>query len=301
MINKIFKEKFDPTISATIPENNITLTDDKRADVLISVMNSIRQNILSWTERSYKVTSWSVGILLSVLSFWILYGDPNSLKTRFIIALGLFIFGSFTQLYLLSALRAFRGNGDALIKCEAALKLCNAGFYSKDKPFFGYSGQWLSSKSLTVLRLFHVSVLIVTFLSVLFISPAGKTIAENSIPIKIEKQKESVSVSVQKVVQDDLVIKDNLSSWISLVDIGSSVTTAATVILAFLTAIYVILTRKILQSQVEPCVVITVVHDEKRFSILQLVVENIGNGIAHDIKFEFSRSIPMKSMGLNFK
>ncbi len=57
LINKIFKDKFDPKISAIVPENNIELNDNKRADVLLNVMNSIRQNILSWTEQSYKVTS----------------------------------------------------------------------------------------------------------------------------------------------------------------------------------------------------------------------------------------------------
>ncbi|MDH3437119.1 MAG: hypothetical protein OEN48_09050, partial [Betaproteobacteria bacterium] len=72
----------------------------------------------------------------------------------------------------------------------------------------------------------------------------------------------------------------------------------ATFGLAILTFIYVNLTRKILNSQSDPCVILTVIHDEERATILQLVARNIGSGLAHDVKFEFSRPIPSRAFGL---
>lgn len=75
--------------------------------------------------------------------------------------------------------------------------------------------------------------------------------------------------------------------------------TFATLVLAVLTGIYVWLTRRILNAQSDPRVIITVVHDEDRTSMLQLVVKNIGTGIAYDIRFEFSRPLPAEAFGLS--
>lgn len=66
-----------------------------------------------------------------------------------------------------------------------------------------------------------------------------------------------------------------------------------------LTFIYVRLTRSILETQSNPCVIVTVVHDNERPTVLQLVAKNIGNGLAHDISFKFSRPIPESAWGLS--
>ena len=83
------------------------------------------------------------------------------------------------------------------------------------------------------------------------------------------------------------------------VDWSAWVTAVATLLLALLTFIYVRLTRRILDSQSDPCIIVTVVHDNDRPTILQLVVKNIGNGLAHDISFEFSKPIPKDAWGLS--
>lgn len=298
MIKQLLNENFDPDISSEIPENVIEFSNEKRIDVIISVMESIRQSILSWTERSYKATSWSVGILLSVVSFWILYGNPVNFRIRGIIATGVFVFGSFTQLYLLAALRAFRGNGSTLVKCEAALSLCSTGSYFKHQPFFGYSGKWLSSKSLSILRLFHFAVLIFSFFIVLFVTPVGKSSA--NLPQTSQGQTQSATASNAVKQQQTPAVQPALAqpSLIQQIDIGSWTTAIATLILAILTGIYVLLTKKILEAQSDPCVILTVVHDQNRPSILQLVVKNIGNGLAHDISFEFSKPLPNHAWGI---
>ncbi|MBU0968740.1 MAG: hypothetical protein KKA54_20460 [Proteobacteria bacterium] len=85
------------------------------------------------------------------------------------------------------------------------------------------------------------------------------------------------------------------------IDLSAGITAIATLVLAILTFVYVRLTGKILTSQSDPCVILTVVHDENRPTILQLVARNVGSGVAHDIKFEFSRSLPKRAFGLTIE
>jgi len=79
---------------------------------------------------------------------------------------------------------------------------------------------------------------------------------------------------------------------------SSWVTATATVVLSILTFVYVWLTRRILGAQSSPCVIISVVHDDTRPTILQLVIRNIGTGLAHDVTFEPSRPIPFHAWGI---
>jgi hypothetical protein len=51
-------------------------------------------------------------------------------------------------------------------------------------------------------------------------------------------------------------------------DWSAWVTALATLVLAVLTFVYVRLTKKILDAQSDPCVILTVVHDEDRTTIL---------------------------------
>jgi hypothetical protein len=88
----------------------------------------------------------------------------------------------------------------------------------------------------------------------------------------------------------EMAITINWSAWVSAV---------ATIVLAVLTFVYVRLTGKILDTQSDPCVILTVVHDEERATILQLVARNVGTGLAQDIRFEFSRPLPARAFGLS--
>lgn len=83
------------------------------------------------------------------------------------------------------------------------------------------------------------------------------------------------------------------------IDWSSWVTTVATVVLALLTFNYVRLTKEILENQSNPCVIVSVIHDEERPSILQLVIRNVGAGLANDISFELSRPIPAHAWGIS--
>jgi hypothetical protein len=68
---------------------------------------------------------------------------------------------------------------------------------------------------------------------------------------------------------------------------------------ALFAALYTFLTFRLVRSQSEPNVVVYVKHDESRRSIIQIVVENIGRGLATDIQFVRSRPIPKKAWGLS--
>lgn len=93
-------------------------------------------------------------------------------------------------------------------------------------------------------------------------------------------------------------ILELISSISKSLDWSAWVTAIATLTLAVLTFIYILLTKKIVESQSDPYVILSVVHDETRPSILQLVAKNAGSGLAQDIKFEFSRPIPQNAFGL---
>jgi len=97
---------------------------------------------------------------------------------------------------------------------------------------------------------------------------------------------------------DHTIIK-SISNVIMSLDWNAWITSIATFVLAILTFVYVWLTYKILAMQSDPCIVLTVVHDEDRATILQLVAKNIGTGLAHDIMFEFSRPIPERAFGFD--
>lgn len=88
-----------------------------------------------------------------------------------------------------------------------------------------------------------------------------------------------------------------VSIWNSI-NWGTWVPATATVVLAVLTFIYVRLTKGILENQSNPCVIVSVIHDDERPSILQLVIKNVGAGLAQDITFELSRPIPARAFGI---
>ncbi|MFL5597995.1 MAG: hypothetical protein ACJ77S_11105 [Gemmatimonadaceae bacterium] len=52
------------------------------------------------------------------------------------------------------------------------------------------------------------------------------------------------------------------------------------------------------RSQVAPEVVVYVVADDRRPSIINLIIENIGKGVAKKVRFTFSEPLPAKAFGI---
>ena len=90
-----------------------------------------------------------------------------------------------------------------------------------------------------------------------------------------------------------------LKDWVLLgIAVGNLLVTA---VLVYLTSRYVKLTNQLVQTQEAPYVVVYTRHDESRPSILQIIIENVGRGVAEDIRFELSRPIPGSAFGIEIK
>lgn len=93
-------------------------------------------------------------------------------------------------------------------------------------------------------------------------------------------------------------VLDVIVCFLKSIDWGTWVPAIATVVLAVLTFIYVRLTKGILENQSNPCIIVSVIHDDERPTILQLVIKNVGTGLAQDITFDLSRPIPARAWGI---
>ncbi|MCA9036894.1 MAG: hypothetical protein KDA91_17285 [Planctomycetaceae bacterium] len=74
-------------------------------------------------------------------------------------------------------------------------------------------------------------------------------------------------------------------------------TLAATIVVAIATVIYVKLTHDLVRAGTDPCVIVYPRFDGGTH--IFLVIENVGHGLARDVRFELSRSIPKYAGGLN--
>ena len=79
----------------------------------------------------------------------------------------------------------------------------------------------------------------------------------------------------------------------------TAVGAAAACISALFAAYYTRLTFRLLRTQTEPNVVVYVRHDDSRTTLLQIVIENIGRGLATEIRFTPSRPIPARAWGVS--
>ena len=68
---------------------------------------------------------------------------------------------------------------------------------------------------------------------------------------------------------------------------------------ALFAALYTWLTYRLVRPQSEPNVVIYVRHDESRASIIQIVITNIGRGLATDLRLETDRQVPRQAFGFS--
>lgn len=71
------------------------------------------------------------------------------------------------------------------------------------------------------------------------------------------------------------------------------------VVLAFITVNATLISYLIFRSQIDPEVVVYADVDETRPSIIVLIIENIGRGLAKDVTFELSAPLPEKAFGFN--
>ena len=85
----------------------------------------------------------------------------------------------------------------------------------------------------------------------------------------------------------------------SATDVWTAIAALGSVGSALAAAIYTHFTYKLLLAQIEPLLVVTVVADSDRSSILMIRIRNIGSSIARDIRFTPSRPIPWQAWGMD--
>ena len=82
----------------------------------------------------------------------------------------------------------------------------------------------------------------------------------------------------------------------SILDFANLVAAA---ILAVLTGVYVFHTRRLVQAQTRPNVIVYTDHDNDRSTIIQIVIKNVGFAVAKEVSFSLSRPIPARAFGLD--
>ncbi len=170
-MKNILKSKFaleEPAEELDKFISNLKLSDEKKADLLISLLGIFHDNIRSWTTRCYQAVTWAVGINLVAVSYVILNLEKMNAQIRILIFFGLIVFGLLIQLYLRRASRAHCGNRLGISKCEAALGLYKLGEFFKERYFFVYSKEMLRSKNLEYLMIFQLMLSLLSACVVLF-------------------------------------------------------------------------------------------------------------------------------------
>jgi len=136
--------------------SKLNIDDDHKVNVIVSIMNSVREQIGQWHSRSYAVASWSIALLLGIVAYWVKENPGH--KEIFVTAM--FLFTVMGQIYLHVSQDAIKKNGRVLVKCESVLRLNEEDTYLGNGKFFEPSptGEWVIPIELKALRWFHLVV-----------------------------------------------------------------------------------------------------------------------------------------------
>jgi hypothetical protein len=139
--------------------SKLSLSDEDKVHVLISMMASVREHVTDWHNRAYNAAAWSVGLMVAIAAFAI-NRHQASIFTRLLLAMSVVVFLALGQGYLRRARKAIEGNGRVLIKCEAALQLTEVDSYLNDQRFFDVpsDGEWVHAEDFLVLSWFHLAI-----------------------------------------------------------------------------------------------------------------------------------------------
>jgi len=104
-----------------------------------------------------------------------------------------------------------------------------------------------------------------------------------------------VSLTTEQIAE---IVREGVAQATSSTSVTDIVSAGSAFALVVLTAVLARYTwglakeaRKTRESQTRPNVIVTAVHDENRPTIIQLVIRNIGHGLATNVTFETSRPL----------
>ena len=144
-------------LHADLEDSNVTVTDEAKVTVILSLLEIFHKNVAEWTTRCFTASTWALSIHYGVVSYFYITPNLTSMPATAIVAIGLLAIGIIHYFYLRAAARAHFGNRLGIAKCEAALALYRSGVYLNKQAFFAFSKTMLHSHSLKILILFHMA------------------------------------------------------------------------------------------------------------------------------------------------
>jgi len=118
-------------------KSNINVEDkeDKKAEVVLRLLELHRSHILTWHQQAYIAATASLALMVYIFdSYAKLLPEQHNLRTRLIYVVGVALFAGLVQLYLDVVASNYEGNEKCVIKCEYALKLKTDGVYFTASP-----------------------------------------------------------------------------------------------------------------------------------------------------------------------
>ena len=149
-------------------ESMLSLATENKINVLLALMDQVRASVRYWTKQSYTAVVWSIGLMASIIGFWLL-NDTRINTTRSVLLIATVLFGSVTQYYLHQLRSAFSADRRKLIRVEACLRLYDKDTYLKGQPLFKYRSSWIDPRQARHLAVIHGIVLLFTAVIVFFV------------------------------------------------------------------------------------------------------------------------------------
>ncbi len=156
-------------------KGKIDIDNKQKIDILQSLMESFRSQIMFWHDRAYIAATASFALLLTIAKLWIdtlnktidtqrtidilnkaigtqkptidilnktlvslkeTIGTPKMILLCAIYVIVILLIEMFTQIYLEAAENAYKGNEECKVKCEYALRLKEDNYYLDKGKFF---------------------------------------------------------------------------------------------------------------------------------------------------------------------
>lgn len=156
----------DPTRERGTNLSVLNISDDKKADILVSLGLQVRRNIHQWETRAFTASTWSIGILLGVLVLWVT-GDnipKQGAKTPLFVAVVLF--GAMIQAILYFSRRKFMDNEPVSMAVRDGLRMNETGQYFSDRPFFKSQKQWGPPWHIIFIEVLHAIIVAVAVIGI---------------------------------------------------------------------------------------------------------------------------------------
>ena len=145
-------------------ESPIDLKAEHRVEVLVSLLQSNRQEIREWQKSLFDASLWFNAGILGITAFIHGLNDkPNALLV--IVGIGMACLCGFYFIFSHVAKRAIEMSGHDLLKIQRALRLQETGYYLGGEPIYPDTAKWLPQNYINWLRALNLTVCTLAVLS----------------------------------------------------------------------------------------------------------------------------------------